>query len=268
MGGGETHAQQRRDRRHAPHELREIDIARPIGIDVLTEQRDLAVAVLEEAPGLGDDGLRITAPFAAPRIGNHAVGAEVVASAHDAHEGAHAVAVEAHRSDLGIGLLSREQHIDPLAAGLGLAHQARQVAVGIRPGHHIDGIRSLDKLLLQALGHAADDADHQTRTFAAVAFHLGQAPPDPLLGVVADRAGVDQDDVRLGDPLRIDIALLLHECDDDLRIADVHLAAVGFDKEFAPLARERPQCIHVQFQIQIQIHSFIPPVSSSCRGTA
>ena len=240
MRGGEPHAQQRRDRRHAAHQLREIDVARTVGIDVLPQQRHLAVAVFEQTARLGDDGLRIAAPLAAPGVGDHAVGTEVVAPPHDRHEGAHAVAVEAHGGDFGIGLLGRKQHVDTLAARLGLAHQARQVAVGVRPGHDIDARRSLDQLLAQAFGHAADDAHDKTRIRAPVAFHLGQTAPDALLGVVADRAGVDQDDIGLADAVRIDIAFALHERNDDLRVADVHLAAVGLDEKFASGALQRP----------------------------
>ena len=91
---------------------------------------------------------------------------------------------------------------------------------------------------------------HQPRTLAPVTLHLGQPAPDALLGVVADRAGVYQDDVRLGDPLRIDIPFALHEGDDDLRVADVHLAAVGFDEKLAARPFERTQ------RIEIHCHRF------------
>ena len=63
---------------------------------------------------------------------------------------------------------------------------------------------------------------------------------NPLLGIVADRAGVDQDDIGLADLLRIDVTLPLHDGDDRLGVADVHLAAVGLDKKFAPRTLERP----------------------------
>ena len=63
---------------------------------------------------------------------------------------------------------------------------------------------------------------------------------NPLLGIVADRAGVDQDDIGLADAVRIDIAFALHERNDDLRVADVHLAAVGLDEKFASGALQRP----------------------------
>ena len=140
----------------------------------------------------------------------------------------------------------REQDIDALAARFGFAHKPGQVAVGVRPGHDIDAVRSFDQLLLQALGHTADDTHDQSGVGPAVAFHLGQTAPDALFGIVADRAGVDQDDIGLTDILGVDVSLPLHQGDHDLRVADIHLAAVGFDKKFASGARQGAQCIRIE----------------------
>ena len=95
-------------------------------------------------------------------------------------------------------------------------------------------MRSFDQLLLQTLGHTADDAHDQSGVGPAVAFHLGQTAPDALFGIVADRTGVDQDNVRLVDPLGIYVPFALHHGDHDLGVADIHLAAVGFDKSLRP----------------------------------
>jgi hypothetical protein len=51
------------------------------------------------------------------------------------------------------------------------------------------------------LGHAAGDAEHHARTPHLEAGELAQAAVDPLLGMLPDRAGVDQDDVRLTRPV-------------------------------------------------------------------
>ena len=243
---GETHAQQGRDGGHAAHQTGKVHLAEAVGVDILAQQCHLAVAVPEQCPDLRENGFGIAAAFAAAGIGHHAVGAEVVAAAHDGDEGAHAVAVEPHGSDLGIGLLGREQDIDALAARFGFAHKPGQVAVGVRPGHDIDAVRSFDQLLLQALGHTADDAHDQSGVGPAVAFHLGQTAPDALFGIVADRTGVDQDNVRLVDPVGIYVPLALHHGDHDLGVADIHLAAVGFDKKFASGARQGAQCIRIE----------------------
>ncbi len=248
---GEAHAQQGRDRRHEAHQFGKVHLAGLVRIDVLPQQRHFAVSVPEERAGLRNDRLRVAAPFAAAGVGHHTVGTEIIASAHDGHIGAHAVAVEPHGGDLGIGLLRGEQDVHPLAARLGLAHQARQVAVGIRPGHDVDAVRALDQFLLEAFGHAADDAHDEPRFGPAVAFHLGQTPPDTLLGIVADRAGVDQDDIGQADILGVDVSLPLHQGNHDFRVADIHLAAVGFDEKFASGARQGAQCIRIEFKFHV-----------------
>ena len=51
--------------------------------------------------------------------------------------------------------------------------------------------------------------------------HLPQTSPNALFGIISDRTGIDQNDIRLLDLVGIDIALLLHDRNDDFRIADV-----------------------------------------------
>ena len=74
---------------------------------------------------------------------------------------------------------------------------------------------------------------------------------NPLLGIVADRAGVDQDDIGLTDILGVHVSLPLHQGDHDLRVADIHLAAVGFDEKFASGARQGAQCIRIEFKFHV-----------------
>ena len=125
------------------------------------------------------------------------------------------------------------------------------VSVEVGPGHDVDAVRALDQFLLEAFGHAADDAHDEPRFGPAVAFHLGQAPPDTLLGIVADRAGVDQDDIGQADILGVDVSLPLHQGNHDFRVADIHLAAVGFDEKFASGARQGAQCIRIEFKFHV-----------------
>ena len=51
----------------------------------------------------------------------------------------------------------------------------------------------LEQLRTEALRHAAGDADHVAGPH--VPLQLAQPADDALLGVVANRAGVDEDDV-------------------------------------------------------------------------
>ena len=48
------------------------------------------------------------------------------------------------------------------------------------------------------------------------------------------------------DPLGIYVPFALHHGDHDLGVADIHLAAVGFDKKFASGARQGAQCIRIE----------------------
>ena len=66
-----------------------------------------------------------------------------------------------------------------------------------------------------------------------------------LFGIISDRTGIDQNDIRLLDLVGIDIALLLHDRNDDFRIADVHLTAVCFDKKFTARTLQRTQSIYL-----------------------
>ncbi len=52
---------------------------------------------------------------------------------------------------------------------------------------------------------------------------------DLLLGVLADRAGVEQDHVGVGGGVGQDVALPLERADDQLAVEHVHLAADGLD---------------------------------------
>jgi hypothetical protein len=67
------------------------------------------------------------------------------------------------------------------------------------------------------------------------AAHLSQTTPNALLGIVANRAGVNKDYIRLLNLIGVEVTLLLHYGNHNLGVADIHLTTVGFDKEFATL---------------------------------
>ena len=56
---------------------------------------------------------------------------------------------------------------------------------------------------------------------------------DLLLGLVSDRTGVQNDEIRVFGGIGFDIAAAVsHQVHDPVRIVFVHLAAKGFDKDF------------------------------------
>ena len=90
---------------------------------------------------------------------------------------------------------------------------------------------AVENLFAFLLGHAAEHAEH----FAlAGALELLQPVEDLLLGLIADAAGVVEDQRGFLGRFHLRIALLHQRADDLLRIVGIHLAAEGFDVESFP----------------------------------
>ena len=245
VGGREAHPQQRIDGSHLLEQAREVGrlpVALPaVRVDVLAEQRHLAVARAEQFSYLAHDRLRVARTLGSPGVGHHAVRAHVVTAAHDRHESADAVAVEPHGRDLGIGLLLRQQHVDRPGSVARLPEEAGQVAVGVRSRHDVDRTVALEQSLLEPLGHATQYADPYAGLFSLERAQFAQPGPNALFRVVADRAGVQQNHVGFFDALGVTVAFVLEDRKHDFAVACVHLAAVSFDIELAAVARERTE---------------------------
>src|SRR5215208_2459641 len=86
---------------------------------------------------------------------------------------------------------------------------------------------AVQQLGSESLSHAPRDAEHGVALHPAL--HLAEAAEHALLGVLANRAGVDQ--YHIGRVGLIDglIARFRQFAEHKLGIADVHLAAVRFD---------------------------------------
>jgi hypothetical protein len=81
------------------------------------------------------------------------------------------------------------------------------------------------------LGHAAEDADEETRVAALAAEEVAGFAEGLLLGEVADGAGVEEDDVGVGFVFDNGVAALAQHGSDGLGVAGVHLAAVGLEED-------------------------------------
>ena len=103
----------------------------------------------------------------------------------------------------------------------------RQIPVRIGADDQIHPWHLLEQRGAQPLRHAADDAEHPAG--ALVPLELAHPADHPLLGVVADRAGVDQHDIGVRRLLGADVALTAEQAEHQLGVGHVHLAAVGLD---------------------------------------
>ncbi len=103
----------------------------------------------------------------------------------------------------------------------------RQPPVAVRPHDQIDRGNLLEEYRPQPLGHAPDHA--QDPAGALVALQFANPADDALFGMIAHRAGVDEDDVGPGGIGFGRVAVLRQHTEHQFGVGHVHLASVGFD---------------------------------------
>ena len=90
MGGGETHTHFRCRIRHHAEQCGKVCLLSairggvPVRIDILAQQNNFLEAACAQVFQLGKDALRFARALAPTGIGDYAIGAEIVAPAHDA----------------------------------------------------------------------------------------------------------------------------------------------------------------------------------------
>ena len=94
-----------------------------VGIDILAEERHLAAPMLLKVANFGQNALHIAATFAATGIGDNAVMAEIVTTAHDADKSAYLGAMEALGHDIAVGFGQRKLDVDGLVPHFGLSDE-------------------------------------------------------------------------------------------------------------------------------------------------
>ena len=186
------------DRVHRAQELGKTDprvrreIA-PVRIDVLPEQRHLTHAVLGELLDLGKNLAGAPARLAAADRRHDAVGARRVAAHRDLHPGLEAsLAVERQRGGEAALVGGAESAPRRLAAG---PEPLAEVGNRPRPEGDVDERVPLEDPLALRLGVAAADRDHPLRVAILERLRLRQVRGEALVGLLPDRAGVEDDDV-------------------------------------------------------------------------
>ena len=89
------------------------------------------------------NGVRVARTFRPTGIRHHAVGANVVAAAHNGNEGTHAVLVRPDRGDIRIGLVTGKEDVDLRLVRRNRLQQPRQRPIGVRAHDqvHFPGIQ-------------------------------------------------------------------------------------------------------------------------------
>src|SRR5207237_397566 len=93
------------------------------------------------------------------------------------------------------------------------------------PEGDVDLRVELEDALALRLGVAAADGDHAIGILALARRGVTEVRGELRVGLLADRAGVEDDDVRLGGSRRFAEPELLEHALDPLRVVSVHLAA-------------------------------------------
>ena len=211
-----------------------------IGIDVLTQKRDLARATGHLAPGLGDHIGRRTRIFGPARVGDDTKAAELVAALLHRQEGGKPLGLALFREKIELGL-GRKFGVDQMA-GLSrrlspcLGDESPQPVIGLRTQHDIDEGRTALHFLALRLGNAAGNGDRhivarrRTRIFQRP--QPAQFRINLFRRLLANMACVEDDDVRLLGAIDRVIPVRRHDIRHPGGVINIHLAAVGFDEKF------------------------------------
>src|SRR5919204_1027340 len=198
------------------------EIASP-RVHVLPEQRDLADTLAGQPRHLGDDLAGPPADLAAADGGNDAVRALRVAAHRDLHPGLEgALAVHRQASGEAAPLEPEGAARDAEAAGADPVAKVRDRA---RAEGDVDVGVELEQPLPLGLRIAAAHGDHLLRVALLQRLCLRQVGGEALIRLLADRASVEDEHVRLLLCRRLTEPELLEHTLDPLGIVRVHLAA-------------------------------------------
>src|SRR5690606_29952215 len=196
-----------------------------VGVDVLTEQRDLHGTLGHERLDLGEDLAGAAVALLAAHARHDAEGARVVAAHGDGHP-AGGDRVAAAREGRGEGL-ERLLDLDlRLRVVPGALEQHGQDVDVVRAEDDVDPRGAADDLAAVLLGEAAAHGDLHARPLRLDGGELAEVAVEARRGVLAHRARVDDHHVGdVGARRRGDVAGTLQESGHVLGVVDVHLAA-------------------------------------------
>ena len=241
VGRHEAQAPESRQRADRAQEIGEILAGLRITERVhgLSEELDLQGPLAEQAAGLVHDVAQPAIALAPARAGNDAERAVLVAALDDRDRGAvrHRARDRAGRVD---DLVRVEARLTgPVVLFLDAAQDRRQGLDASRPEHEVDLRQALEKSLPFLLRDAAADAEHGIRAFALQLREASEAVVDLLLGLVANRARVEENDAGFFGRRRFGESLASEKSDEAPPVENVHLAAPRLHEDASGLAVER-----------------------------
>ena len=214
-----------------------------VAVHVLAEQRDLGDAVVRRALDLLDDVVERSADLLASHRGDDAEGAAVVAADLD-RDPPGPGHLPAHRQGRGEGVVVLRdgllEDLDDRVAGVpSLVEQVGGAVHVVGAEHHVDVGGPLGDGVAVLLGQAAGDHDLHPRRAVLHGLEVAQGAVELVVGVLADAAGVEHDDVGVVDAPGLHQPVGLQQPGDALRVVLVHLAPEGAQEEAAGLGHGR-----------------------------
>ncbi|OEI67234.1 hypothetical protein Cus16_3135 [Curtobacterium sp. ER1/6] len=199
----------------------------PVRVHVLPEQRHLDGTVVDERLDLGEHVARTAVLLLAPERRHDAERAGVVAPDRDGHPPAvRRVALRRQRRREDVeGLEDLDLRLVVVPRPL---EERRQRPHVVRPEHHVHPRRLLEDDVLVLLRQAPADRDLHAGVLALDAGELPEVAVEAVVRVLAHRARVDHDDVRLA-AVRCHVPRRLERPAQTLGVVHVHLAPVGAD---------------------------------------
>jgi len=210
-----------------------------IRVDGLAQERDLANPGVRQFPHLRQDRLRRTAGLRAADIGHDTIRTEVVAPTHHANErlpGDLLILEAMGRLEI---VESRVAAFDRTANRLGhgqtflvanqrLHDQLRQLRNLSRAADDVDSLMGQERIA-KPLGHTADDRDDHAGPMLFEVLEVPKVREHPVLRMLPDRTGVDDDRVGLLDALGKPKTGILKRDSHQPRVQLVHLASEALD---------------------------------------
>ena len=142
------------------------------------------------------------------------------------------IAANTGRNYLTIGFCSRKLHINSFLPRFHRSDQIGQSEIGIRSYDKIY-MMVLDQIIFYTFCHAAQHTDNQIPTFVFLhRMEKLQTVQNLLFCIVANRTGIHKYSVRFIQCFAYMVACHLHNRSNHFTISNIHLASVGFNKQF------------------------------------
>ena len=202
-----------------------------IGVDVLTQERDLPVSTAGQITDLREDILHIPAALTAAHVRHNTVAAKIIAAVHNGHKRLKAAVPYSGNPLRNHTVPHRDpQHALPLAEH-GIEHLG-QLVRDVRAKDQIHKRKSmlhpLGHMLL--LHHTAAHGDHHVRALRLELLERADIPDYAVLRMLAHGACVKENEVRLLRAVAKAVSHTGEQALDVLTVRDVPLAAIGVHK--------------------------------------